>query len=152
MALKRAAGLPREAGRLLGLVVHGFEVYYDPNTDQLAHAAGLFRRKRLVVGPIWWNLRSRERHAVLLHEVGHCIYRHLEVRVALIPLFWTAWVARLAQRQELQADAFVREQGYGADLMAVLRRYESEQGEFYPSIDERAAVLLPKELPDAVAA
>ena len=154
MAIKGAAGLPREAGRLLGLVVHGVEVYYDPDTEQLAHAVGVWWRKRIVVGPIWWTLHRRERYAILLHEAGHCRRYHLEVRLLWLPLFWTEFAARLCRQQELAADAFVAEQGYGADLLAALRRLETVPGTFYPSHEERYAALERriKEHPHAIAA
>lgn len=129
------------AGRMLGLVVSGFEVEFDPDTEQLAQAIGVGRWRRIVVGPRWFGLYRRERYAILLHEAGHLLHHHLALRLLALPLYWTGFGQRFAVRQELQADAFVAQQGYGADLLAVLIKVPVTRGPFYPDFDERTRAL-----------
>jgi len=103
---------------------------------QLAQAHGFgMRRGWIGVGEGWYELTSRERHAVLLHEEAHLRGHHLLWRLLLLPLIWTPWAKALAVRQELEADAFAAEQGYGVDLLRVIRRYPS--GHYYPTKHER---------------
>ena len=60
----------------------------------------------------------------------------------MLPLCWIPWVRKWAHRQELAADRFAAENGYGVDMLKFIRRFETESGEFYPSRHERVAHLL----------
>lgn len=132
--------LPDGPGRVLGLTAAGFEVFYDPHTTQVAHAAGIGRWRRIIVGSAYFFLPAGMRHAVLLHEAGHLRSHHLLQRIAWLPLCWTARARAHAAAHELEADAFVAEQGYGADLLSFVQRFD-RGGEFYPDVKDRCAAL-----------
>lgn len=103
---------------------------YDEQCERVAVARGLFFNRRIVVGPAFYDLPKRQQDAVLAHEEAHCRGWHLELRLLLLPLFWTRWARRLAARQELTADDFAVEQGYGVELLEFLRH--DDGGEYYP--------------------
>ena len=116
--------------------VLGIPVYFKPDTHEVAYSTGIWPFKRIVIGPRWLQLDTDERMGVLMHEAKHCLAFHLEIRLLLLPLFWTDWVLRIAHRQELDADAFAIEQGYGAGILRVIVRFR-EQDEYYPSFNDR---------------
>ena len=124
-------------GRIPDLTVDGFEVRFDPHTKQVAEARGVWRGRHVAVGRAWVFLSPAERMAVLLHEAGHLKHHHLVVRVLWIPLFWTRWAARMAARQELQADTHCAKQGYGDDLLRFVVRCTIGASVFYPGFNER---------------
>lgn len=133
-------------GRLLGLVVEGFEVHYDPDAYGTAWAVGVFSSRRIMVGPSWLILPPREKQALLLHEAAHLRGHHMLARVLfatlLFPLVWTPVGHWFGARQELAADAFVVKKGYGADLLRFLRRCpRASGGDYYPGFGRRAAAI-----------
>jgi len=137
---------PPAPGRILGLVVEGFEVYYDPGTDQFAHAAGLFGTRRIVVGPRWLLLPPRQKWALLLHESAHLRAHHLLERILFatvaLPLLWTPVGRWFGGRQELQADAFVCRRGYGVDMLQFLVCWpRGSDGDYYPGFARRTAAI-----------
>lgn len=93
-------------------------------TPGLCESRGIWRWKKIVVGPPFTRFPPREQQAILLHEVGHAKLKHVEQRllaawkIILAPLAF----ARLAVQQEHQADAFARGCGYGPDLARALAR------------------------------
>ena len=116
--------------------VLGIPVYFNPATDEMAYATGVWPFKRIVIGPRWLTLDTGERMGVLMHEAKHCLAFHLEIRLLLLPVSWMNWVLRLCHQQELDADAFAVEQGYGRDLLRLVTRFR-EGNEYYPSFDDR---------------
>jgi hypothetical protein len=118
--------------------VFGIPIFYNPQSKQLAEAKGIWPWKRIIVGPAWFSLNSGSRMAVLMHEAKHCLAFHLEKRLLMLPLFWTTWVLKVTHRQEMDADAFAVEQGYGVELLGVIQRFRVEDGDFYPTYAERA--------------
>lgn len=121
----------------------GVRVMFDPNENS-AESRGILRRY-ISVGPVWLGLTQRERHAVLLHEVHHHHRHHHASRWLLLSLFWVPFVVRIVHNQEFDADEFVVTQGYGADMIMMLRRYPAHDPEidpFHPSPAERIERIL----------
>ena len=119
----------------------GLSVTFDERVQQVATARGVFR-PRIVVGQVFMYLNERQRHAVLLHEAGHCFGRHLLLRVLLLPIFWTRFAQRVTHAQEFAADAFCARAGYASDLMQVIWYLSNRTGgDFHPPADERCARL-----------
>jgi Zn-dependent protease with chaperone function len=123
----------------------GIPVTFDPALKTISDSRGLWRWKRIFVGPSFRSFPPREQAAMLLHEVGHCKLRHLERRIfaALYLIFWPPALARYCQRQEFQADLFAAHCGYGADLAHAFMRLRSVAGgPLHPPTEERISRLL----------
>lgn len=130
--------------------IHGIPVVYDPACNTMAKVRGIWPFHRITVGPHWYALEGEARAAVLMHEVGHCRGHHGLLRLLAVPLVilwaigeWCGEVARvITHRQELAADLFAAEQGFGAELAETLARFPAPESPFYPSHDVRRAFLL----------
>jgi hypothetical protein len=121
-----------------GYTICGVPVRYDPDNPHVADARGLWPRKWIAVGRQWLTLPFAEQEAVLLHEAAHALKCHLEIRLLLLPFFWLPAVARLAHRQELNADRFAVEHGAGHHLLRFLARCPGVHGgPFHPDPRER---------------
>ncbi len=118
--------------------IYGIPVLHEPR-EPLAVSRGIWPRKRIIVGDAFFRHSLREQAAILHHEVAHCLKFHLEIRYLLVPVFWSDLATRVAIRQELDADRFAADHGYGVDLLNVIRR--SVSGDFYPSTRERCTHL-----------
>ena len=125
----------------------GIPVIYDPAMENpISNCRGIFRWKKIFVGPAFMRFPPREQAALLIHEVGHCKMFHLEKRIlaALALVFWPPALVRLCNAQEFQADLFAAHCGYGRDLAnAFLRVQSAEPIPLHPPIAERIARLLP---------
>ena len=98
-------------------------------------ARGFWPFKWIEVGERFFTLDAREQQAVLLHELGHCRGMHMEIRLLLMPFCGTRWARSIAHKHELAADAFVRRNDYGHDMVRYLRRFlNAPDGEFHPSV------------------
>jgi len=118
---------------------HGIPLRHDP-TVHLAQAHGFgLKRGWIGVSHDFFKLPAREQRAIELHEEAHLRHHHFAKRLAFLPLYWTPWGLQLAIAQELEADAFCARAGFGAELLAVIRRYPS--GHFYPDKPRRIAAL-----------
>lgn len=95
-------------------------IRFDPGYRGVAYVKNAGVGHRIHVGHAFLVLAHRQKIAVLLHEVGHIKRRHILRRVLN---FWRLRkaFALLCARQELEADAFAAEHGYGRDLLQVLR-------------------------------
>lgn len=123
----------------------GIPVLYDEKLPLISESRGVWRWKKIVVGPAFLAFPPREQQAMLLHEVGHCKLRHLERRclAALVLLFWPPALGRYCQRQEFQADRFAAACGYGPDLArAFLRLRAVPASPLHPPLAQRIAALL----------
>jgi hypothetical protein len=121
----------------------GLALFQTADRGVLAEAHGVWPFKKIVVGPEFDRLPYDERIAALLHETHHCRRFHFEIRLLLLPLCWTKWVARIAQRQEFACDKFAADNGFGGEMLALLKRVRKSSGsEFYPSIEERCERLV----------
>lgn len=118
--------------------VLGIPIVRDPTFPRVAEARGLMR-KHIVVGIQWERLPMDERTAILYHEAAHCLQRHMEKRVLLVPLLLAGfdYPNRVARAQELEADALAAKHGYGPAMARVLRRFPEMDSIFYPSHAER---------------
>jgi Zn-dependent protease with chaperone function len=147
--------IPREQGEILGIPVE-----YNPHHEGVADARGLIGNKRIVVGPPWLKLDAKVQHAVLLHEAKHCRAYHAEKRVGWLLLIaaplvflpvqilsvFGAIVALYAvaewsnKRQEMVADAFAVEQGYGYEMARFVRNsHVPNPSRYYPDYESRMA-------------
>lgn len=135
----------------------GIPVVYDPACRTLAQARGVWPFFRIVVGREWFALEGEARAAMLLHEVGHCRRHHTVKRIAGLPLLilWVIGakcgeiVRALAQQQELEADRFAADQGFGLHLAHALSEIKTPESPFYPSNDVRAAILMARHCKEA---
>jgi Peptidase family M48 len=118
--------------------IYGIPVVHEPH-EPLAVTKGIWPRKRIVVGDRFFRYSRREQAAILHHEVAHALNFHLEIRWLLVPVFWSDLALRVAIQQELDADRFAADHGYGVELMNVIRH--STGGDFYPSTEQRCAHL-----------
>lgn len=119
--------------------VLGIPVRYDRKFREVSETRGLWPWKKIIVGDAFVALEERARAAILLHEAAHAKLFHLEKRIAFaITNFWRpSGIGRYCQQQELQADAFATECGYGRDLALVFSRLKDSGGTFHPSAKER---------------
>lgn len=124
----------------------GIRVVYDPGmTEPISDSRGVFRWKRIFIGPTLRAFPPREQAALLIHEAGHCKLKHLEWRIlwAFLLIFWPPALAAYCRKQEFQADLFTAHCGYGPDLArAFMRLRGSSGGPLHPPIEERIARLL----------
>ncbi len=123
----------------------GIPVVYDPQMTTISDSRGLFRWKKIFIGPTLRSFPPREQQAMLIHEVGHCKLRHLERRLlaAVVLIFWPPALARYCQAQEYQADRFAAHCGYGPALArAFLRLRSVAPGPLHPPLSLRIARLL----------
>lgn len=118
----------------------GVPVYYDPELKPISDSRGLWRWKKIVLGPKFLGLPDREKAAVLLHEVGHCKLHHLEKRISMVwlVLFSPKRLLRLCMEQEHEADRFAARRGYGDDLARLFARtIGNGPGPFHPDRESR---------------
>ena len=134
--------LPTDTTLAPQLSMFGIPVRYDPDTEHVACARGLWPWKKIIVGEQWFHLTHHEQIAILLHEVKHCLGFHLEIRLLLLPLWRWGMVERLTHRQELAADAFTVRYGFGPALLSFLSRPQRSGGVYYPTFDDRRAHLM----------
>lgn len=130
----------------------GFELVYDAKLPDVAEVRSALWEPYIALGPRWFELYRMEQLAVLWHEVGHIMHEHMLIRIALIPVFWTDFARRVAQRQELQADEYAVDHGYGRGMLQFLSRVYRDNGfrenhadDFHPSIVARIKNLIHKE-------
>jgi Zn-dependent protease with chaperone function len=121
----------------------GIPVYYDPKLKNISDSRGIWRWKKIVVGPSFNRLDDREAGAVLLHEAGHCKLRHLEKRLKML---WLVLISpqkllRICLEQEFEADRFAARCGYGNDLIRLFHRLAEQPAPFHPKMSERIARL-----------
>jgi Zn-dependent protease with chaperone function len=120
-------------------------VLYDPELKNISDSRGIWRWKKIVVGPSFLRLDEREAGAVLLHEAGHCKLRHLEKRLTML---WLVLVSpkrllRICLEQEYEADRFAAKCGYGNDLIRLFNRMSAQSpGPFHPELGSRIARLM----------
>jgi Zn-dependent protease with chaperone function len=121
----------------------GIRLAVDRTSKLMADSRGIWPFKRIVLGASWFLFSPREREAVLCHEAAHCKLFHLEKRMLLIPLLFLrpALVTEISIAQELEADRFAAERGFGVELLDVLRKLGGKEGQFYPSFERRAEAL-----------
>lgn len=139
----------------------GVPVEFSPFHPHVADARGFWWNKRIVVGPTFMKLDPRTQASLLFHEVRHCKGFHIEQRVAglvllglpaaLLPLqiviallaFGAMWflVSKLGESQELAADEFAAERGYGVELLAWIRKQGPLEMPFYPDFETRCKEL-----------
>ena len=122
----------------------GVPVKYDARYAGISDSRGLWRWKKIVVGPAFATFDDREKQAILLHEVGHCKMRHLEKRLRSLWMIFVRPFAlvQLCIEQEYEADRFVRSLGYGADLARAFSRLRAETSLLHPPVSERIHRLL----------
>src|SRR5258706_8426812 len=114
----------------------GIPIVHDGALKTYARAAGIWPFKRIILGRNVDRLSPRTQWALILHEVKHCLAGHYELRLLLIPFYWTGWAQRITHRQELAADAFAVACGYGVDFLRLFRPapgYDEGQNPFYPN-------------------
>jgi len=123
----------------------GVPVRYDPQAKMISDSRGLWRWKKIVVGPMFWiNFDEREKQAILLHEAGHCKMFHLEKRILRLPLMLVrpSFVASYCRAQEFAADQFAAGCGYAQDLARALSKIRAGGGPLHPDLPTRIARLL----------
>lgn len=111
----------------------------------IVETRGLFRWKYIRTGRLLYAFSSREKQAILLHEVGHVKLNHVERRllkfwqILLMPVSFS----KLCIAQEFQADYYAAECGYALDLANALSRMNSDgTASMHPQVSERIARLL----------
>ncbi len=121
----------------------GIPVVYDPGLKNISDSRGIWRWKKIVIGPNFAKLSEREQGAVLLHEAGHCLLRHLEKRLTMtwLVLVNPEKLLRLCINQEYEADQFAAVRGYGDGLVKLFCRMENADGTFHPELSSRIARL-----------
>ena len=129
-----ASYLPHQLHDFLGIPVR-----VNPRTKLISYSAWPWPAKRIIVGPQWFMLDPRTRAAILLHEAGHCKLFHLEKRLA--SLWRLAWSPKsllaLCVEQELEADTYAAERGYGAELIMLYSTLTEQESIYHPSVAER---------------
>ncbi len=121
----------------------GIPVHYSERLRVICESRGIWRWKKIVVGPDFTQFPPREKMAFLLHEAGHCKLHHVEKRLLNLwwLLIWPRRLVRLCVEQEHQADLFVKNCGYGADLARAFSRLVEMEKTLHPPIKERIARL-----------
>lgn len=108
-----------------------YPILVDPFCP-FAEARGRGRKRHLVVGPGWFKLTGGEQWALLWHEVGHHVHRHLAKRLWLLPFFLTGWARNICFQQEMEADRYCANMGYGREMRRFLCTYPNG-GDYHPS-------------------
>lgn len=124
--------------------VQGIPVRYDEKFAGISDSRGLWRWKRIYIGPAFLHFPPREQVALLLHEVAHCKLYHLEKRLARIwlALFGTQELFDYCQAQEYEADRYVLMCGYGVELAQAFLRVNERPDPLHPPRSERIARLV----------
>lgn len=114
----------------------GIPVRYQPTFKGISDSRGLWRWKKIVIGPAFTAFPAREQAAILLHEAGHCKLFHLEKRIArLWLLLWRpSRLSAYCAQQEFEADRFAAGCGYGADLARAFSRLAVSDSILHPPI------------------
>ena len=120
----------------------GYPVYFTTDRRVFAEARGIWRWKKIIVGVGWNVLPYEEQIAALLHEAHHCRAHHFEIRLLLLPICWTKWSQRIAQRQELACDRFAHDNGFGHEMLHIVSKTQGGGGEFYPLLKDRVDHLI----------
>ena len=160
MSMKRGVKFKSYVSDPAKTEIFGIPIVFDPYSPHVAMARGLWFNRKIVVGPQWAMMDDRTAHAVALHEARHCLAFHMEKRVlgfALLcaPLFLLPLKVALAiilfggifmlveewfSRQELDADGFAVDAGYGVELLRWVMKHPSNPP-FYPSFDARCKAI-----------
>jgi Zn-dependent protease with chaperone function len=119
--------------------VHGIRVSYSDKLSLLSESRGIWPWKKIVVGPLFWQLTFREQGAVLLHEAGHCRNFHLEKRLLMTPyiLFRPSLVLQICAEQEFEADFYSAAHGYSYELMTLFQKMTAQKSPFHPDMASR---------------
>lgn len=118
----------------------GIPVRFSRRLRVISDSRGIWRWKRIVVGPSFLSFPPREQQAILLHEVAHCKLRHLEERLKSLwkLIFGPSELFALCREQEFQADRFVAACGFGPELVqAFLRVGPRPADPIHPPLQER---------------
>lgn len=143
--------------------VLGILVFRDPKLTVMCEARGLWPFQKIVIGPSFERLTTREQGAVLLHEAGHCKLHHTAKRILfvarrprilfamLIASIYTAMegepdrrmadfaymrrVCKLAPKAAL----FAKQQEYEADRYAAGCGYALDLAELYARLSDPPA-------------
>src|SRR5260370_1726825 len=85
----------------------------------------------------FYALPIEQQIAVSMHEAGHIKRRHAWKRLGWIvtgrAFLQTEWFFDLCAMQELEADSYVRDSGYGRDLAAFLISHDTSATPGHPS-------------------
>jgi len=122
--------------------IDGVPVVLDPDSPDIAHAAGFWPLKRIVVNPAWFELDAEVQGAVLRHELHHCKAFHMEIRLLMLPICWTKFAQRVGQAQELAADAYAAKMGYRNELIRFIARHQTCAEPFHVAPMTRIASLI----------
>lgn len=121
----------------------GIPLLYDDSLRTISESRGLWRWKKIFVGPALLAFPPREQQAIVLHEAGHCKLNHIEKRIlALWRIFRPSLLALLCIEQEFEADRFVKGCGYGQDLAHAFMRLSPTSDPLHPPLEERISRLL----------
>ncbi len=140
--------------------VLGIPIRFDPYETNTAMAHGPWWNRYITVSPKWLELDQRTQYAIVLHEAKHCRSWHKEQRalgflILCLPLLLMPWrvsvgialsfilfsvIEEWFARQELDADQFAAEQGYGLELLRWVKKHPYN-APFYPSFDKRCKSL-----------
>ena len=123
---------------------HGVPVVFDPRQRTISEARGIWRWKKIFVGPQFLGFDDREQQALLLHELGHCKLRHLEKRLLRLWLIVIPSRLRaLCVEQEFEADLFAARCGFGPALAGVFMRLRAhDDSPLHPELQSRIERLL----------
>lgn len=90
----------------------------------------------------FYELPNVQRDAVMAHETGHKVGRHLWRRLFLQFVLTDSEYSALMHAQEYEADAYAKALGHGSALVNVLRRAPEPASRSHPSTKDRIARLM----------
>jgi hypothetical protein len=128
-----------------GFEFDGFDVALEP----FIHAAGIWPFHMIRISGPFLRLDEDMQKALFWHEVAHCRLFHREKRILLaLPLLLVGALRRFAHAQELEADRYCVDHGYGRPLLRFLTWARSGQpatpaeGDYWhPDLGERIEAL-----------
>jgi Zn-dependent protease with chaperone function len=87
-----------------------------------AHVVGIWRYRIVVPEEVIEKLTLVEYSAVWMHERGHIHHQHIRKNLVRAVLFPFGRSRARAESQELEADAYAVQMGYGPHLASALRK------------------------------
>lgn len=126
---------------------------YPVESVPMASARGLWPLHWISVSGSFLMLDADTQIAVLWHEAAHCIHKHREKRLLLLPFWWTAMFRTFCHRQEMEADRLVVDRGHGRAFLHFLKQVRAhlqhaeaksrhhDDDHWHPELGERIAAL-----------
>lgn len=128
-------------GILINRKVVVAQVKFLSDMIPFAGVLGFWKWSLVIVGRDFNRLNVFEQQAVIMHELGHRFFHHFWERMLWIlnpvVLFQSEEFSRRLKRQEIEADNYAAERGYGRVLYALFEKLDWEESFSHPDKQTR---------------